>query len=104
MSEKEYRPFPNGASFRMFMAHNCERCKKGPSPDLIGSNESCEIENTLALASCLDGTMFLCGENSKEKVEELARRLNWDGVDYIENNCPEFEPIAAAATKEGGRE
>jgi len=26
------------------------------------------------------------------KADAIAKRLNWDGQSYLENNCPEFVP------------
>lgn len=87
-----YSLFPNGTAFMCWNGRNCDRCKKGPAPDIIGNNPLCEIEDAIALASCLDGKLTLDGTKTAEEAAALAARLKWDGQSYLETDCPEFEP------------
>ncbi len=61
--DKPIYPFANGSQYDAWTLRNCERCTKarqtdtGPSP--------CEIEQALAVAYCLDGTV----------TPEIAKRM-----------------------------
>lgn len=89
---KRYCPFPNGTAFADWIGRNCDQCKKGPPPGHEGPNTACDIENTIALAACIDGTLLLDGTQPEEKAAALAARLGWDGESYLETNCPEKDP------------
>lgn len=86
-----YSPFPNGTSAVCWRSNNCDRCRKGPPPDLDGQNLACDLEDTLALAHLLDGTLMLCGEKTAQEAAEMARRLGWSGAGYLMNDCPEID-------------
>jgi len=61
-----YSVFPNGTSFMCWLERNCDRCKKGPTPEHQGQNPACDIEDTIALASCLDGKLTLDGTKTPD--------------------------------------
>ncbi len=92
MSEQpSFALFPNGTSFMVWSERNCDRCVKGPKPD-TGQNLACPIENAIMMAAALDGTLLHCGATPMNKANEIARRLNWDGKEYLRHDCPEFCP------------
>ena len=76
--------------------HNCERCKKGPDPDIQGPNEKCDIENAFALASICAGKLVDPVIGDEAHAASLAARLGWNGVGSIPWTCPEFEANARA--------
>jgi hypothetical protein len=92
IARPEFSLFPNGTSHMMWRERNCNRCVKGPKPDLVGHNRACPIEDAIAIASALDGSLLHCGETPINKANEIARRLNWNGQSYLEHDCPEFVP------------
>lgn len=54
----EFSPFSNGFEFSMWMAHNCERGRRGCRKYNLTASSSrhgCPIECALALASCTNG-------------------------------------------------
>jgi len=71
---------------------NCDQCIKGPKPDLVGNNTECAIEQSIAIAAATDGSLLHDGMTPMNKADAIAKRLNWDGKSYLENNCPEFVP------------
>lgn len=87
-----YAVFPNDTSFMMWNDRNCDRCVKGPKPDIVGRNMACPIEDAIALASALDGSLLHDGFTPPNKAAAIAARLNWDGKSYLEHDCPEFVP------------
>jgi len=88
-----YALFPNGTSFMCWMDRNCDRCIKGYDEKKHHKGRSdCDIENNIAIASGSDGTLTHGGYTPLNKADAIARRLNWDGVTYLEHDCPEFVP------------
>ncbi len=74
-------------SFGNWYDHNCDQCTKGVRPGHVGNNPACDIEDTLVLASLLDGSFLLLGEHTPEQAAALGARLHWDGSSYL---SPEF--------------
>lgn len=70
---------------------NCDRCAKGPALFQQGTNEACEIENTIALSGALGGSINDPAMGGEEKAREIAGRLKWDGHGRLLKICPEFE-------------
>lgn len=104
LSEKpSYCLFPNGTSFMAWEDRNCSRCWKRAGENINGRNHNCSIESNIALSAAFDGSLMHMGE---KRAERLAKRLNWDGMDYLETDCPEREekrpprPRAAKQTNE----
>ncbi len=93
MSEElpDFDLFPNGTSFMIWQSRNCDRCWKCPKADHSGHNHKCAIENAIALAACSDGSLLHDGTTSRKKAEAIAQRLKWDGMNYLETDCPERE-------------
>lgn len=89
-----YQPFSSGSEYIDWCGLNCDRCIKGPPPDLQGPNEACEIENAFALASLCAGTLNDEVIGGIEAAQKLAKRLNWDGNSTLPARCPEFAPRA----------
>ena len=85
-----YRPFSNGCEFMDWHAHNCERCTKGPAPDLQGPNEACDIENAFALAAVCGGTINDECIGDEENARKIAERLGWNGSGPLPARCSEF--------------
>lgn len=93
MSFPRFSLFPNGTSHMIWMERNCDRCVKCFDPSKHDSGRSdCDIENAIALAAATDGTLLHDGLTAPNKADAIAKRLNWDGQSYLENNCPEFVP------------
>lgn len=90
MSEKRYALFPNGTSFMIWSDRNCEQCAKRYDESKHSNGQSdCAIENAISRASASDGTLRHCGYTPEKEAEAIATRLKWDGVSYLENDCPE---------------
>jgi hypothetical protein len=84
-------------------AYNCERCTKGPDPDLQGPNEACDIENAFALASVCGGTINDEVIGDEENARKIAERLGWNGSGSLPARCSEFvENETSAGTGEQG--
>ena len=89
-----------------WMDANCDRCWKGVVSNKTGKSR-CAIENAIALASGTDGSLMHGGGTPPEKAAKVAARLGWDGVSYLENNCPEREekrPAKSRKQKYNGQE
>jgi hypothetical protein len=86
-----FRPFSSGFEFMDWHARNCERCTKGPAPDLQGPNEACDIENAFALAAICGGTVNDPCIGEEENARRIAKRLRWDGTGKLPPQCSEFE-------------
>lgn len=72
---------------------NCDRCiKRYDEEKHVKGTSECDIENAIAMASALDGTLLHCGNTPINKADAVARRLNWDGQSYLTHDCPEFVP------------
>jgi hypothetical protein len=85
--------FPNGTSHMIWTDRNCDRCMKRFDPEKHPNGRSdCDIENAISLASASDGTLLHDGFTPPNKADAIARRLNWGGQNYLENDCPEFVP------------
>lgn len=93
MSHPLYRLFPNGTSHMIWDARNCDRCVKryDETKHPRGLSE-CDIENAISLASATDGSLLHDGETPLNKADAIAKRLGWDGEDYLTTDCPEFVP------------
>lgn len=89
----DYRLFPNGTAFMMWTERNCDLCLKQMPAGGAGENPKCAIETAIALGACTDGTLLHDGTKPAEEAADLARRLNWDGVSYLETDCPEIEEL-----------
>ena len=98
MSNNRFSLFPNGTSFMCWMDANCDRCWKGVVSNKTGKSR-CAIENAIALASGTDGSLMHGGGTPPEKAAKVAARLGWDGVSYLENNCPEREEKRPAKSR-----
>ena len=86
----DFALFPNGTSFMMWMDRNCDRCIKGYDEKKHHDGRSeCDIENAIALASGSNGTLLHGGYTPLNKADAIAKRLNWDGRNYLEHDCPE---------------
>lgn len=83
--------FPNGTSFMIWHERNCSQCWKCPKAEHSGHNKKCAIEDAIAFAAATDGSLLHDGLTSREKATAIAARLNWDGISYLENDCPERE-------------
>lgn len=92
MSTPSFDIFPNGTSHMIWRERNCDRCIKGPKPEIEGHNEACPIEDAIAMAAATDGSLLHDGGTPLNKADSIAKRLNWDGESYLTNNCPEFVP------------
>ena len=80
--------FPNGTSHMIWRDHNCDRCWKSRVNEKTGKSR-CAIEYAIALASVTDGTFLADGSRTPKHAARLAKRLEWDGVSYLGNDCPE---------------
>jgi len=89
----QFRLFPNGTSFMMWVDSNCDRCLKGYNETKHSKGRSnCDIENAIALSAATDGSLLHDGYTPMNKADAIAKRLNWDGKTYLEHDCPEFVP------------
>ena len=85
--------FPNGTGHMIWMSRNCDDCIKRFDPEKhMNGFSGCAIENAISMAAASDGTLLHGGLTAPNKANAIARRLNWDGESYLENNCPEFVP------------
>ncbi len=85
--------FPNGTSHMIWREHNCDQCVKDYNPEKhMNGRSCCDIENAISLAAASDGSLLHGGFTPPNKADAIARRLNWDGRTYLENDCPEFVP------------
>jgi pyridoxal biosynthesis lyase PdxS len=69
---------------------NCDRCWKSHVNEKTGKSR-CAIENAIALGSATDGSFLAGGIRTPAHAARLAKRLGWDGVSYLETDCPERE-------------
>lgn len=93
MSTPSYRLFPNGTSFMCWNDRNCDRCVKRYDPEKHHTWKSdCDIETAIGLSAATDGSLLHGGHTPINKADGIAKRLNWDGITYLEHDCPEFVP------------
>lgn len=90
MSEPSYTVFPNGSSFMDWNARNCDRCWKSHVTEATGKSR-CAIENAIAYGAASDGTLLGGGLRTPAMAARIAKRLGWDGDEYLETDCPERE-------------
>lgn len=90
MNEPSYSVFPNGTSHMRWTDRNCDRCWKSHVNEKTGKSR-CAIETAIAFASVADGTLLGDGRRTPAQAGALAKRLGWNGRDYLETACPERE-------------
>lgn len=87
----KYRLFPNGSSHMIWMSRNCDQCWKAWNGKTQGRNRKCAIESDIALNGCAFGSLLPGNPTpaDEKRAAKIAKRLGWDGVSYLENDCPE---------------
>ena len=88
MSDPKYDAFPNGTSFAVWYGRNCDRCWKSKVNETTGKSY-CAIEYAISVGVVSDGTLLAEGTRKPAQAKRLADRLGWDGMSYLETDCPE---------------
>ena len=83
-----FEVFPNGTSFMVWYGRNCDRCWKSKVNEATGKSH-CAIEYAIAVGSVSDGTLLAEGMRTTAQAKRIADRLGWDGISYLETDCPE---------------